>query len=192
MSWYWTENESRPEGKTWQHLIVILGLCFLLYHLESGGGGRVGVGGEGGGGGEGGVWNWTSSSRAWKNFGRSWTRGLDGLENWAIFMGVTCVSSLICIQLVHFFFSRQRDPMLFLLAFSFIQRVQNWSWEYNTVIFHSIITTIQISVEKTNLYDKISFLKQLAKRFEQSTSVPYQAISHTDNSKLKFTVLLWI
>ena len=48
MSWYWTENESRPEGKTWQHLIVILGLCFLLYHLESGGGGRVGVGGEGG------------------------------------------------------------------------------------------------------------------------------------------------
>ena len=34
------------------------------------------------------------SSKGWKNFGRSWTRGLMGLENWTIFMDVIFVSFL--------------------------------------------------------------------------------------------------
>ena len=33
-------------------------------------------------------------SRGWKNFGCWWTRGVEGLENWTIFMGVICASSL--------------------------------------------------------------------------------------------------
>ena len=33
-------------------------------------------------------------SRGWNDFGRSWTRGVGGLENWIIFMHVICVSSL--------------------------------------------------------------------------------------------------
>ena len=33
-------------------------------------------------------------SRGRKNFGRSRTRGMRGLENWTIFMEVICVSSL--------------------------------------------------------------------------------------------------
>ena len=33
-------------------------------------------------------------SRGWKNFGRRWTRGVVGLENWRIFMDVICVSFL--------------------------------------------------------------------------------------------------
>ena len=33
-------------------------------------------------------------SRGWNDFGRSWTRGVGGLENWIIFMDVICVSSL--------------------------------------------------------------------------------------------------
>ena len=33
-------------------------------------------------------------SRRWKNFGRNWTREMGDLENWTIFMGVICVSSL--------------------------------------------------------------------------------------------------
>ena len=45
-----------------------------------------------------------ASSRGWENFGRSWTRWVQGLEDWSIFMDITCVSSVICIQLVHFFF----------------------------------------------------------------------------------------
>ena len=56
--------------------------------------------------------------------------------------------------------------MLFLPAFSFIQRVQNWSWKYNTVILiHLMITTIQISVKKTTFYDKTSFLKIIGEAF---------------------------
>ena len=35
-----------------------------------------------------------ATSRGWKKFGRRWTRGVGGLENWTIFMDVTCVSSL--------------------------------------------------------------------------------------------------
>ena len=33
-------------------------------------------------------------SRGWKNFGHRWTREMGYLENWTIFMDVTCVSSL--------------------------------------------------------------------------------------------------
>ena len=33
-------------------------------------------------------------SRGWINFGRRWTRGMGGYENWTIFMDVICVSSL--------------------------------------------------------------------------------------------------
>ena len=29
--------------------------------------------------------DWTPKVKGWKNFGRSWTRGVGGLENWAIF-----------------------------------------------------------------------------------------------------------
>ena len=36
-----------------------------------------------------------SRSRAWKNFGLRWTRGVGGLENWTIFVDVIYVSSLI-------------------------------------------------------------------------------------------------
>ena len=32
-------------------------------------------------------------STGWKNFGRRWTRGVGGLENWTTFMDVICVSS---------------------------------------------------------------------------------------------------
>ena len=32
--WVDTENESRPEGKTWHYIIVTLGLCFLLFNWE--------------------------------------------------------------------------------------------------------------------------------------------------------------
>ena len=33
-------------------------------------------------------------SRAWRNFGRRWARGMGSLENWIIFMDVIYVSSL--------------------------------------------------------------------------------------------------
>ena len=33
-------------------------------------------------------------SRKWENFGCRWTRGLGGLENSTIFMGVICISFL--------------------------------------------------------------------------------------------------
>ena len=33
-------------------------------------------------------------SRGWKNFGHRWTRRVEGLENWTIFMDVIRVSSL--------------------------------------------------------------------------------------------------
>ena len=36
-------------------------------------------------------------SRGWINFGRRWTRGVRGLENWTIFMDVICVSSLMTL-----------------------------------------------------------------------------------------------
>ena len=36
--------------------------------------------------------------RRWKNFGRRWTRGVLGLENWIIFMDVICVSSLNVLE----------------------------------------------------------------------------------------------
>ena len=35
-----------------------------------------------------------SRSREWKKFGRRWTRGMRGLENFKIFMDVICVLSL--------------------------------------------------------------------------------------------------
>ena len=31
-------------------------------------------------------------SRGWKNFGRRWTRGVEGFGTWAIFMDVICAS----------------------------------------------------------------------------------------------------
>ena len=30
--WVDTENESRPEGKTWHYIVVTLGLCFLPFN----------------------------------------------------------------------------------------------------------------------------------------------------------------
>ena len=33
-------------------------------------------------------------SKKWKNFGYRWTRGVGGLENSTIFMGVICISFL--------------------------------------------------------------------------------------------------
>ena len=72
------------EGRTWWHIIVILGLCFVLTD-----------------------WLWfvegfrlklyvlvCPRSRGWKNIGRRKTKRLGGLENWTIFMDVICVSSL--------------------------------------------------------------------------------------------------
>ena len=55
--------------------------------------------GEGlGGGGGGGVFEiGYPRSGGSKNFGCSWTRGMEGLENWTIFMEVICVSPLICL-----------------------------------------------------------------------------------------------
>ena len=59
-------------------------------------------------------------SRVWKNMGRSWSKGVGGLENCIIFMDVICVSSLtvtnepvprpstasfVFSQAKHFFFS---------------------------------------------------------------------------------------
>ena len=35
-----------------------------------------------------------ATSRGWKKFGRRWTRGVGGLENWTIFIDVICLSSL--------------------------------------------------------------------------------------------------
>ena len=32
-------------------------------------------------------------SRGWKNFAQRWTRGVEALENWRIFMVVICASS---------------------------------------------------------------------------------------------------
>lgn len=37
-------------------------------------------------------------SRGWKTFGRRWTRGMRGLENWTTFMNVICVSSLTVLR----------------------------------------------------------------------------------------------
>ena len=58
-----------------------------------------------------------ASSRGWENFGRSWTRWVQGLEDWSIFMDITCVSSVICIQLVHFFFFPPEIECCFCLLF---------------------------------------------------------------------------
>ena len=41
-------------------------------------------------------------SRKWKNFGYRWTKGVEGLENWTVFMDVICVSSLTTILAVIF------------------------------------------------------------------------------------------
>ena len=46
--WTDTENKNRPEGKTWYHIIVILGLCFLLIDWLSFGEEKRGEG-QGGG-----------------------------------------------------------------------------------------------------------------------------------------------
>ena len=40
-------------------------------------------------------------SRGWKNFLRSWSRGVEDLKNWTIFMNVICVSSLIIYLCIH-------------------------------------------------------------------------------------------
>ena len=45
---------------------------------------------------------------------------------------------------------------------------------------------IQLSVKKITFCDETSFLKWLATRFEQITSVHYQAISHTYHSNWQF------
>ena len=39
---------------------------------------------------------------------------------------------------------------------------------------------IQFSIKKTTFYNKSSFLKSFTMRFQQITSVHYQAISYTD------------
>ena len=63
------------------NITVLVGLCFLLidgFSFREGGSFEIG----------------RSKLRGWKNFGRKWTRGVGGLENWTIFMDVVCVSSL--------------------------------------------------------------------------------------------------
>ena len=84
MSWYWKRNP------TWRKdLTVILGLCFLLTDWLS-----FGEGGQR----EGGSFEiGRPSSRMWKNFGRRWTWGMGGLENWTIFIDVISLSSLLWI-----------------------------------------------------------------------------------------------
>ena len=39
--WVDTENQSRPEGRTWKHIIVILALCILFFDWLSFGEGEV-------------------------------------------------------------------------------------------------------------------------------------------------------
>ena len=63
--------------------MFILGLCFLLIDWLS-----FGMGGSS-------IEIGRPRSMGWKNFGRRWARGVRAFENWAIFMDVICVSSLM-------------------------------------------------------------------------------------------------
>ena len=45
---------------------------------------------------------------------------------------------------------------------------------------------MQFRVEKTTFMTNLVFFFKLAMHFELSTSAHYQAISHTDNSNVKF------
>ena len=49
--------------------------------------------------------------------------------------------------------------------------------------FHSIITTIQFRMKTATFNDKSSFFEIIGNAFRTDTSVHYQAILHTDNSK---------
>ena len=44
--------------------------------------------------------------------------------------------------------------------------------------------------KENNYLQGNQFFTKLATSFEQNTSVHYEVVSHTDNSNLKFTVLL--
>ena len=62
------------------------------------------------------------------------------------------------------------------------------AWYCNILSFYSNITTIQFGIKIIPFYLKSTFLKSLATRFEQITSVHYIVISHTENKNLQFFV----
>ena len=74
------------------------------YHLE-GGGGRRGGSLEIG----------RPRLRGWKNFGRSWTKvvgGLENCENWTIFINVICISSLTYFRKYDRLFNMPLDAVM--------------------------------------------------------------------------------